>query len=90
VSVADLRAPAPGPGEPVRRFSLTARQADVALPDGRTVRAWTFDGQLPGPQLTVTQGDLVEVLLRNADIADGVTIHWHGYRCPQARTAWRA
>jgi FtsP/CotA-like multicopper oxidase with cupredoxin domain len=79
VSVADLRGPT---GEPARRFTLTARQADVTLPGGRSVHAWTFDGQVPGPQLTVTQGDLVEVLLRNADIADGVTIHWHGYPVP--------
>jgi len=79
VSVADLRGPT---GEPTRRFTLTARQADVALPGGRTVHAWTFDGQVPGPPLTVTLGDLVEVLLRNADIADGVTIHWHGYPVP--------
>ncbi len=79
VSVADLRGPN---GEPARRFTLTARQADVALPGGRTVHAWTFDGQVPGPQLTVMQGDLVEVLLRNADITDGVTIHWHGYPVP--------
>jgi FtsP/CotA-like multicopper oxidase with cupredoxin domain len=82
VSVADLRGPVAAPGEPVRRFALTARQADVPLPDGRTVHAWTFDGQLPGPQMTVTQGELVEVLLRNADITDGVTIHWHGYHVP--------
>ena len=79
VSVADLRGPT---GEPTRRFTLTARQDDVTLPGGRSVHAWTFDGQVPGPQLTVTQGDLVEVLLRNADIADGVTIHWHGYPVP--------
>src|SRR6185437_16058598 len=79
VSVADLRGPA---GEPTRRFTLTARQDDVTLPGGRSVHAWTFDGQVPGPQLTVTLGDLVEVLLRNADIADGVTIHWHGYPVP--------
>jgi len=79
VAVADLRGPT---GEPTRRLTLTARQADVALPGGRTVHAWTFDGQVPGPPLTVTQGDLVEVLLRNADIADGVTIHWHGYPVP--------
>ena len=46
VSVADLRGP---PGEPTRRFTLTARPADVTLPGGGSVRAWTFDGQVPGP-----------------------------------------
>ena len=87
VSVADLRGP---PGEPTRRFTLTARQADVTLPGGRSVHAWTFDGQVPGPQLTVTQGDLVEVLPAQRRHRDGVTIHWHGYRCPRVRTGSRA
>jgi FtsP/CotA-like multicopper oxidase with cupredoxin domain len=27
-------------------------------------------------------GDLVEVTLHNTDIADGVTLHWHGYDVP--------
>jgi FtsP/CotA-like multicopper oxidase with cupredoxin domain len=78
VSVADLRGPTPAPGEPVRRFTLTARQASVPLA-GHSVAAWTFDGHVPGPPLRVRQGELVEVTLRNADIAEGVTLHWHGY-----------
>jgi FtsP/CotA-like multicopper oxidase with cupredoxin domain len=32
----------------------------------------------------VHQGDLVEVVLRNEDVADGVTIHWHGVDVPNA------
>jgi FtsP/CotA-like multicopper oxidase with cupredoxin domain len=82
VSIADLRGgPVPAPGEPVRRFTLTARMAAVQLA-GRTVEAWTFDGQVPGPPLRVRQGELVEVTLHNADIAAGVTLHWHGYPVP--------
>jgi FtsP/CotA-like multicopper oxidase with cupredoxin domain len=46
------------------------------------VDALTYDGTVPGPELRVTQGELVEVTLRNLDIADGVTIHWHGYDVP--------
>jgi FtsP/CotA-like multicopper oxidase with cupredoxin domain len=80
VSVSDLRTPAE-PSGPVRRFQLTARQQTVTLPSGRTVDAWTF-GSLPGPEIRVRQGDLVEVTLINADIADGVTVHWHGYPVP--------
>jgi FtsP/CotA-like multicopper oxidase with cupredoxin domain len=34
---------------------------------------------MPGPPITATAGDLIEVTLRNADIDDGVTLHWHGY-----------
>jgi FtsP/CotA-like multicopper oxidase with cupredoxin domain len=80
VSVTDLRgAAAPAAGGTRRRFVLTARTATVRLPSGRDLRAWTFNGSVPGPPITATVGDLVEVTLRNADIDDGVTLHWHGY-----------
>ena len=39
---------------------------------------------MPGPELRVHQGDLVEVTLRNKDVKDGVTIHWHGVDLPNA------
>jgi FtsP/CotA-like multicopper oxidase with cupredoxin domain len=80
VSVADLRgARSPVYGGTRRRHVLTAQTATVRLPSGREIDAWTYDGQLPGPAITATEGDLIEVTLRNADIADGVTLHWHGY-----------
>jgi len=79
VSVADLRGPSRAP---TRKFTLTARAATVTLPSGATVDAWTFNGQLPGPELRVTKGDLVEVTLRNELPGIGVTLHWHGYDVP--------
>jgi FtsP/CotA-like multicopper oxidase with cupredoxin domain len=87
ISVNSLVGPDPATapaGTPVRRFTLTARSGPVRLSSGRTIAAWTFNGQAPGPALTVNQGDLVEVTLENADIAAGVTIHWHGYDVPGA------
>ncbi len=79
-SVAELRGPqAPAAGGAVRRYDLAARQATVTLASGRQVNAWTYNGQVPGPALTATEGDLVEVRLTNVDITDGVTLHWHGY-----------
>ncbi|WP_053202758.1 multicopper oxidase family protein [Jiangella muralis] len=78
--VTDLRGPTtPAAGGAVQTYSVTAQRSTVALTSGREVDAWTFDGSLPGPPLTAVQGDLVEVTLRNEDIDDGVTIHWHGY-----------
>ncbi|SCL41833.1 Multicopper oxidase with three cupredoxin domains (includes cell division protein FtsP and spore coat protein CotA) [Micromonospora pallida] len=83
VSVADLRgAREPAPGGTTRRHTLTARTATVRLPSGHDVDAWTYDGQLPGPAITATEGDLIELTLRNTDIEDGVTLHWHGYDVP--------
>ena len=39
-------------------------------------------GSVPGPELVVTEGELVEVTLTNLDVEDGVTLHWHGYDVP--------
>ncbi|WP_262284054.1 multicopper oxidase family protein [Micromonospora sp. MA102] len=71
-------------GEPTRRFTLTAGTATVRV-SGRDVAAWAFDGQVPGPELTATVGDVLEVTLRNRDIARGVTLHWHGYDVPNSQ-----
>jgi FtsP/CotA-like multicopper oxidase with cupredoxin domain len=71
-------------GEPTRRFTLTAGTATVSV-SGRDVEAWAFNGQVPGPELTATVGDVLEVTLRNRDIARGVTLHWHGYDVPNSQ-----
>jgi FtsP/CotA-like multicopper oxidase with cupredoxin domain len=81
-SVADLHGPREG--KPDARFDLTARATDIRLSSGRVVHALTFNGTSPGPELRVHQGDLVEVVLRNDDVGDGVTIHWHGIDVPNA------
>ncbi|WP_182904870.1 multicopper oxidase family protein [Microbispora sp. H13382] len=82
-SVAGLRfSGAPAPGGAVRRHVLTAKKATVRLASGREIDAWTYNGEVPGPAITATQGDLIEVRLRNADIEDSVTLHWHGYDVP--------
>ncbi|GHJ98749.1 multicopper oxidase family protein [Streptomyces sp. NPDC003753] len=70
--------------EPDRRFTLTARRTPTTLASGQRVEAWTFDGRLPGPELRVRQGELVEVTLVNRDVAAGVTVHWHGVDVPNA------
>jgi FtsP/CotA-like multicopper oxidase with cupredoxin domain len=56
----------------------------IRLSPGREVDALTFDGRSPGPELRVRQGDLVQVELRNEDVEQGVTIHWHGIDVPNA------
>jgi FtsP/CotA-like multicopper oxidase with cupredoxin domain len=80
-SIASLDGPT---GPPDVRYRLVAMHADVRLPSGRTVDAWTFNGRVPGPELRVHQGDLVEVTVVNADIGDGVSVHWHGVDVPNA------
>ncbi|HEX4220798.1 MAG TPA: multicopper oxidase family protein, partial [Pseudonocardiaceae bacterium] len=71
-------------GKPDDVFTLTARRKQIRLDSGKLVDAWTYNGQVPGPQLTVHQGDLVQVTLVNDIPGIGVTIHWHGVNVPNA------
>jgi FtsP/CotA-like multicopper oxidase with cupredoxin domain len=80
-SLAELKGPS---GKPDVRLTLTAEKASVRLASGRTVKAWTFNNRIPGPEIRVHQGELVEVTLVNQDIDDGVSIHWHGLDVPNA------
>jgi plastocyanin len=62
---------------------LTAGEFDWEIMPGTTVRAWGYDGQVPGPELRVTEGDRVRVTLRN-QLPVPTTIHWHGVNVPPA------
>lgn len=79
VSVTQLREERTGAADV--RVELDARAGTYELPSGDSVTAWTF-GELGGRLIEATQGDLVEVVLNNRDIAEGVTLHWHGYAVP--------
>ncbi|MEV5341628.1 multicopper oxidase domain-containing protein [Streptomyces sp. NPDC052676] len=79
VSVDDLKGPE---GTPDRRYTLTAREAKIKLASGRTVDAWTFNGQIPGPELRMKQGELVEITVVNRMKKTPVSVHWHGLDVP--------
>lgn len=80
VNVNDLRGPKDGKAD--RTFTLTAQETQVRLSSGQTVAGWTYNGQVPGPELRVKQGELVEVTLVNKLPSAPVTIHWHGLDVP--------
>jgi FtsP/CotA-like multicopper oxidase with cupredoxin domain len=82
ISVAVLSGTAAG--TPDARFTLRASHAVVRLASGQKLDALAFNGGVPGPELRVRQGDLVEVTLVNEDIEDGVSLHWHGVDVPNA------
>ncbi|OIJ27627.1 multicopper oxidase family protein [Nocardioides luteus] len=55
---------------------ITARPSAVDL-GGRTVRTWTYDDALPGPELRTRAGDLLQVEVAN-DLPTETSVHWHG------------
>ncbi len=73
-SVTTLTAP-DRPADRVFRLTAARERAEV---DGRRRMAYTLNGRTPAPELRVTQGELVEVVLRNRNITEGTSLHWHG------------
>ena len=69
------------PDPKIVEIDLTARITDVEVASGHTVRAWTYDGGIPGPLIRAHVGDRVIVHFTN-DLAQPTTIHWHGVRVP--------
>ena len=49
----------------------------MQLGEGPEFTAWTYNGQVPGPEIRVTEGDIIRVALKN-DLTEATTIHWHG------------
>ena len=73
----------PDSGGAVVPVELEAREADWQFTPGRTARAWTFNGQVPGPVIEARVGDVLEVRLTN-HLPEPTTLHWHGVRLPAA------
>jgi FtsP/CotA-like multicopper oxidase with cupredoxin domain len=65
------------------RVELVTRQEALTV-GGRSISGFTVNGTSPGPEIRATQGQLIEVHLRNESVADGVTLHWHGLDVPNA------
>ncbi len=67
----------PEPGPRLREFDLVAQELDWEISSGTIVGAWGYNGQIPGPELRVQEGDEVRIRLRN-ELPVPTTIHWHG------------
>jgi FtsP/CotA-like multicopper oxidase with cupredoxin domain len=72
--------PVAGPPSTARVVILEAAETELDL-GGRVVRTWAYGGQLPGPPLRATAGEVLEVRLRNW-LPAPTTIHWHGIATP--------
>lgn len=74
------------PAEPtivggVKEFALTAEPIVWEYSNGKTITAWAYNGQIPGPEIRVKEGDKVRIKLTNK-LPKDTTIHWHGINVP--------
>ncbi|MBI2467626.1 MAG: multicopper oxidase family protein [Candidatus Rokubacteria bacterium] len=65
----------------VREIHLEARELAWELAPGKVVKAMAYNGQVPGPEVRLKEGERVRIVLSNA-LSEPTTIHWHGVDVP--------
>ena len=61
----------------VKNLELSIEEVMWDYGDGEPVRSWGYEGQLPGPEIRVTEGDEVRITVTN-ELPEATTVHWHG------------
>lgn len=62
-------------------YDLQSSEFEWQIAPGKSIRAWGFNEQVPGPTLRAKKGDTLVVRLKNK-LSEPTMIHWHGIRLP--------
>jgi len=62
-------------------YTLQASAFNWEVRPGKTIGAWGFNQQVPGPVLRAKQGDTLVVKVIN-NLPEATMVHWHGIRLP--------
>lgn len=73
--------PWPGRAGQIHQVELTAQESLLNLGAGPEFKAYSFNGQSPGPVIRVREGQRLRVSLKNS-LPHPTTIHWHGLPVP--------
>ena len=65
----------------VKEFELTAEPVRWDYGNGEIIESWGYNGQLPGPEIRVTEGETVRIIFTN-ELPVATTVHWHGVDLP--------
>jgi FtsP/CotA-like multicopper oxidase with cupredoxin domain len=65
----------------VKVYELEASKISWEVEPGKQVPAWAYNGQVPGPQIRVREGDRVRVKLTNR-LDESTAMHFHGLELP--------
>jgi len=60
-------------------YELTASSFEWEISKAKTVQAWGFNRQVPGPTIRANKGDTLVVKVKN-ELEEPTIIHWHGIR----------
>jgi FtsP/CotA-like multicopper oxidase with cupredoxin domain len=64
-------------GRTMREYEMVAVDREIEVAPGVWFPAWTYNGQVPGPTLRCTEGDVLRIRFSNAG-SHAHTIHFHG------------
>ena len=62
-------------------FNITVKEVDWEVEPGKIVKAMTYNGTVPGPEIHVNVGDKVRLVVTN-DLNESTSVHFHGIRVP--------
>ncbi|MFL5801806.1 MAG: multicopper oxidase domain-containing protein [Roseiflexaceae bacterium] len=65
----------------VKVFELTCAPLSWEYDAGKRADAWAYNGQVPGPEIRVTEGDTVRVVVKNG-LPESTAVHFHGVMVP--------
>ena len=67
----------------VKVFELTCQNIEWETKPGLVYPAMAYNGMVPGPEIRVTEGDTVRILVHN-EMDESTSIHFHGLLVPNA------
>ena len=62
-------------------FELTCTNVQWETEPGKVFPAFAYNGMIPGPEIRVTEGDRVRILVTN-EMNQSTAVHWHGVDVP--------
>jgi FtsP/CotA-like multicopper oxidase with cupredoxin domain len=62
-------------------FEITCKQVQWETAPGKTAPAMAYNGVVPGPEIRVTEGDKIRLVVRN-EMSESTSIHCHGVIVP--------
>ncbi len=67
----------------VKVFEVTAQEIEWEVEEGTAIKAMAYNGHIPGPEIRITEGDKVRIILHN-EMEQSTCIHFHGVMLPNA------
>lgn len=62
-------------------FELTCKEVDWEVVPGVKLKAWTYNGMVPGPLLRFREGDKVRIVIKN-ELPESTSLHLHDLAIP--------